>query len=194
MAKYSHVKLKGPLFEANWDKEIPVFIEGALTRAGESTVGMMKKETEPYDFRGTLTKSLMWKTSRRSSKANTSMEIDKPSSNMEVNVGSAAPHAWYREYGAGPHISSQGSDLFLANMREWFQQKTGMNPNDGGEGQSYFWAIIKTIRSGERAQAKEQGKMPFLAPIVDQLSGLLKTIAEDMIEQMMTRLEKRYKA
>jgi hypothetical protein len=194
MAKTQHVKLKGPLFEANWDKEIPVYVEGVLLRTGESVVSMMKKNTEPYDFRGTLTKSLMWKTSKRSSVPGTSFEIDAPKSNMEVNVGSAAPHAWYREYGAGPHRTKKDAALFIANMKAWFKQKVGKDPNDKDEGQDHFWAIVNTIRKGPKAQAREQGKHPFLSPVKDQFPSLLVTIAEAMYAKMMARLERKYKA
>lgn len=198
MARRTQVILRGELFEADWEnQELPALAEGILTKTGEAGVALMRGETRPYDYSKTLTNSIMWRTSKRSSVKQTEYEIDAPrdysGGRWEVWIGSAAPHAEFREKGAGPHKSADGSAEFLEEMRGWFKAKIGMNPDDKGEGQHIFWAIIQSIRNGPDAMRNEQGRKPFAAPTRDKTHSTMLTIAEDVVRRELERLNKRYR-
>ena len=199
MASYTHkaggaVKFTGALAKANFEREQSIVMLGMLQRAGKEISALMRKETEPYDFEKTLSQSITWRTSKNSGNIpNPEHMIDAPSANNAVDVGSHAPHAWYREYGAGTHTSKEGSEAFLANMRAWVQEKIGINPDGSDEERGIFWAIVKSIRNGPDAQRSEQGKKPFVAPVEPEISGIASQISQDALTQMWAKLERKYK-
>lgn len=181
------VKLEGPLFNGKMASRVPVVIEGILHKVGETGVGEMRAITKESDFTKTLTESMMWRTQKRTSKVDTSYKIPAPPMANAVDVGSAAPYAWYREYGAGVHITNDKSEEFLDNMRIWAIEKLHIDPEVD---RAQFWGLIKHIRSGEKAQRKEQGKTPFLAPFEARLPLIAKTIIEDVLRVELVMLDK----
>jgi hypothetical protein len=178
------------------EKELSIFVEGALQRAGEEIVTLMKAETKPFDFKGTLTKSIAWRTANRAKAIpNSAHLIAAPKATNTVDIGSAAPHAYYREYGAGPHRTKAGSLEFLASMREWVAKVIGINTTASAtpEEKSHFWAIVNTVRKGMDAQMGRQGLQPFVRPVEWKIPALATRIANDMLTQYWAAMQKKYK-
>lgn len=199
MASYTHkaggtVKFTGALAKANFEREQSIVMLGMLQRAGKEISALMRKETEPYDFEKTLSQSITWRTSKNSGNIpNPEHMIDAPSANNAVDVGSHAPHAWYREYGAGEHTSSEGANEFLANMKRWAEEKLDLHPDRSKADMGILWAIIKSIRKGPDAIRHEQGKQPFVAPVEPEIPGIASQISQDALTQMWAKLERKYK-
>lgn len=189
-----YVRLTGPLFQAkDMDAQVSIMVEGILLRAGAEIVALMRDETTPYDHDGTLTKSLAWRTAKRSSRIeNSSHLISAPDRVDAVDIGSGAPHAWYREYGAGVHRNADGSALFLAEMKRWVRDKIGINPDGSNAERSIFWAIVNSIRNGPAAMSHVQNKQPFLAPVEPQIPALSVEIARDAVIAMWAKLGRMY--
>lgn len=200
MGSYTHVikgppvKFTGALAKIDFDKEKPITLEGMLTAVGKRVEPLMRKETAPYDFEKTLTNSITWRTSKNSGKVdNPAYMIDAPTPTNAVDIGSHAPHAWYREYGAAVHEKKEGAAEFIASMKKWVQEKVGINPEGSDEERGIFWAIVKKIAKGPEAHSHTQGKMPFVAPIEPQIPAIASEVAQSRLIQQWAAWEKRYK-
>lgn len=185
------VELKGPLFEmspAEWGDQISIATEGILQACGARLVEKMREQTRPFDFKGRLTSSIMWRTQKRHSKVNDWGDtIDEPDVALpSVDIGSAAPHAGTREHGAGIHLKKEGSIDFLNNLRQWMQARMGAF--DEGA----YWALVNKIRKGEKAQTHTQGIQPFVAPVNPLVEPIAQQEAKAELKKMFNALRARY--
>lgn len=141
--------------------EIEMDMNSLLASVGREAAEEMKNFTRPFDDFGTLTDSITWRTQSGSGRvANSEHMIDMPENKYAVDIGSKAPHAWFRENGTGPHTSSEGTFEFVAAIKEWAARK-GMSEDDA-EG------IIFAIR--KRGTAKH----PFAYPMIPVLENIVK--------------------
>lgn len=192
--RYKNVKITGPLGKADWAKETSIMVDGLLNRAGTDMAALMRKETKPYDYEGTLTDSVAWRTAKASSKIkNPDHLIDAPPIGA-VDIGSAAPHARYREYGAGPHMNPNGSAEFIQRMKGWVAEKVGINPDGSRAEKSIFWAIVNSIRYGDKAERGAQNLQPFVAPVEKHKEAVAREAGIDAVRAMWAKLERKYKA
>jgi len=196
MAKYKNVVIKGPIGKADFPKEMSIYIEGALQQTGKEARVLMRDETAPYDFTKTLTESVTWRTAKNYGKIkNNEHLIDAPPMNT-LYVGSAAPHAWWREYGASRHMTSDRSAEFMENIRAWFIAKIGPDPRAASTPKSfkrYFWSIVYNIRHGADAASGRQGRQPFTPPVQLAIGGIFAQAAQDGLTKMWNTLVRRYK-
>jgi hypothetical protein len=192
------VKITGPI--AHIDKvveELNTDREGILQAVGDIAVNLMKKNTQPFDFDKTLTESIAWRTVQQNSFVpNTDHLIAPPNRNDQVDIGSHAPYAWFREYGAGRHTKADGSEEFVAAMRDWVQRRLGINtsPSATKEDKAQFFAILRHIRYGAKAQAGQQGREPFMTPVEAQIPLIASQTANERITAEWNKLAKRYRA
>ena len=164
-SKYSSVTLSGEITRAQLETELPKFIDGILNTVGKETSQEMKRIIEDSTRKGAsgeLADSMMYTTrktsSKMGSKSPSTNELDKPGDPYTCYIGSGAPHAKYVDRGTGPHKSREGTEEFIASMREWFNRETGMNSEDNGMGEEAFWKIVNSIR------ANGTDAYPFLTP------------------------------
>jgi hypothetical protein len=150
-----YVTTKGVLTDgslANVDSDF----EGLLERIGEETMVEMKLFTEPFDDTGSLTDSITWRTQANYHHISKNEHlIEKPDNKHAVDIGSKAPHAFFRENGTGPHMHPEGSEDFVNAMLGWGFRK-GMDEDD-------IWKVIWAIR--KRGTAKH----PFAYPMIPRL-------------------------
>jgi hypothetical protein len=192
--RYKNVKITGPIGKADWAKETSIMVDGLLNRAGTDMAALMRQETKPHNFRGTLTDSIAWRTAKTSSKIkNTEHLIDAPPLGS-VDIGSAAPHAKWREFGAGPHQFPNGSAEFIKSMKEWFREKVGGNPDGSKADKIFFWKIVNSIRYGDKAVQGIQNQEPFIAPVEKYKEAIAKQAGISALAAMWARLERKYKA
>lgn len=204
MNTYTHSLGKAPqvVLSGIWDKkadpvkELSTFVEGMLQAAGEEIVTLMKKETKPFDYEKTLTNSIAWRTAvRPKSIPNTAHLIAAPLPTNAVDIGSAAPHAYYREYGAGPHRKADGSAEFIASMRKWVAKVIGISTdaNASPKEKAHFWAIVNKIRSGNTAQLGMQGYHPFVSQTEPKIPAIIIPIANAAMTRYWEHMAKKYK-
>jgi hypothetical protein len=189
------VKITGAMAHADFPKEMSVFVEGVLQTVGDICASKMRGYTDDFDFTGTLTKSIAWRTATRNSAVdNNKYLIAAPTTVNRVDIGSAAPYAWYREYGAGRHRNADGSAEFIASMRKWVAEKLGINTSAGASKaeQREFWNIVNSIRYGAKASSKVQNKQPFVAPVEAQLPGIAIKVATDALTAFWIKMAKKY--
>lgn len=182
--------------KANPEKELSTFVEGMLQAAGKEIVKLMKKETKPFDYEKTLTNSIAWRTAVRSSDVpNTAHLIAAPLPTNAVDIGSAAPHAYYREYGAGPHRTKTGSAEFIASMREWAEKVVGINTGADAspKDKAHFWSIVNKIRYGVLAQTRHQGLSPFVRPVEPKIPAIALQVANAAMTRYWEHMAKKYK-
>jgi len=192
--RYKNVKITGPIGKADWAKETSIMVDGLLNRAGTDMTALMRKETKPYDYEGTLTDSVAWRTAKTSSKIkNQDHLIDAPPPNA-VDIGSAAPHARWRELGAGMHKTHSGSAEFIQRMKAWVAEKIGINPDGSKSEKVIFWSIVNAIRYGDKAKHNVQGQQPFVAPVEQYKESVAREAGIDAVKAMWARLERKYKA
>lgn len=140
---------------------INMYLQSALNEVGAMGVETMRIYTEPYDTKGSLTNSVMWKT-KLSSGGNEEgdKEVTVPDESTAVHIGSANDHAYWREMGTGMHKNREGTEEFIANMVDWCRIKLGFDP-EMQENQGRFWDIVNGIRQRGTAKA------PFALPSMD---------------------------
>lgn len=147
----------------NVAKEMSLGIEAALLDIGSYTVKNMKKITKTGDSSGRLTDSITYQTvkssSRKGKNAVDSDVLSKPLDPDYVFIGSAAPHAQYRETYSGTHINHEGSDVFIEEMKKWVMRELGIDANGAPEERAAFSAIIKSVRDNPRNEG-----IPFVEP------------------------------
>ena len=191
-----HVKIRGPVGKANWDVETSILAEGIRVTVGKKIADAMKNITEDDDFTKTLTDSITYRTKENSGRVKVDdYKINAPDDPRAVDIGSGAPHAWYREHGAGVHKNREGTTSFIANMRGWVAEKIGINTNANASPQekSIFWAIVNSIRYGPKAKTGTQGKKPFADPVKPLLIPTFIDVSNRAITAMWQKLDKRFK-
>ena len=150
-----YVVSKGFLTDMNLAK-VDMDVEGILRLIGRDAAREMKEYTRPFDDEGDLTNSITWRTQATYDPiSNREHLIDKPDNKYAVDIGSKAPHAFFRENGTRPHMTDEGSDDFVASMLGWGFRK-GMDEDD-------IWKVIWAIR--KRGTAKH----PFAYPMIPKL-------------------------
>lgn len=145
----------------NIAKNIEANTRRMLRNVGEKTAEEMKRHTRPYDWKGRLTDSITWRTryedGQMGGKAESEDLISAPRTPDTVDIGTANYMAMYREFGAGVHVTGDRKEFFKKNLREWFDDKIGGTDQE-------FYAIMNSIRFGQKAQDGEQGQRPFATP------------------------------
>ena len=129
-------------------------VETVLASTGAYLQTEMKKITQEDDASGRLTASITWQTANKGSNvggkgANKKDTIAKPSAPFTLIVGSAAPHAIYREKYSGTHKTWEGHEEFVALMKIWVQTKYDkpFNPDSGDpEDAELFEHILDVVR------------------------------------------------
>jgi hypothetical protein len=99
--------------------------------------------------------------------------IDVPDTPHTVDVGSKAPHAWFREHGTRPHTSPEGSAEFVAAIREWAAFK-GMGKKDAD-------SIIFHIRTEGTV------KHPFAEPMRPRMPVIAMKHFSEWVHTMFNR-------
>ena len=166
MANTKYVTFAGD-FMKKTEADILRPIEAVLENVGTAALEKMKTYTKPHDYRGDLSKSLMWRTKNNYSKVEEDDElIDEPPVHA-VDIGSASDHAFVREYGSGPHLNPEGSEEFVNEIIVWAQKK-GMTEDEA-------WAIIKTIRNEGTDEA------PFVRPVSSQMRFIALPICREAL-------------
>jgi len=128
--------------------EMQAPFEGILRKIGAAGVEIMRQKTRPHDDTGDLTNSMMWITDK--GKSDGGVELDPPGNVNEVDMGSALDYAYFREWGSGPHTTSNRSDEFIASLKDWCRSRLGFEP-DTPENYGRFKAILRHIRENGTA-------------------------------------------
>jgi hypothetical protein len=157
---------KGKFASMNITQTIENNTRRMLRNVGEDVSRKMKDKAEKNDYTGSLSDSITWRTAYEEgtmgSNASASDMIDRPLMKNAVSMGSANSHAYFREFGAGPHMSKDGSEEFIADMKEWVRQKIPDMGDPDKEGGYRFWALIKSLREGQEGE-------PFVRPTLPDL-------------------------
>lgn len=166
MASSAKWKTTGQITKSNFSAAIGIGIQGVLNDVGMKAVTNMRSLTKPHEATGELTDSIMYVTqgnkSNRGSRAKESPDIDTPADKYTVVVGSAAEHAIYRETESGIHLTDDGSDLFIARMKEWYKLRFRADP-DLPENKNSFYGLLSKVRN-----TKTVG-VPFVKPTKDMI-------------------------
>lgn len=153
---------KGKFATANVEGIIDAATDQLLHRVGRIGADKMKAYTRPHDWKGRLTDSITWRTSKdRGTVGGAAKAEDVISAppQYSVDMGSACEYAWWREHGSGAHVSSYKHEEFIANMREWFNDKVApLSPDT----EALFWDIVNSVRQGVDA-------VPFCAPALGSI-------------------------
>lgn len=123
-------------------------IQSILQKVGDYGVQVMREKTQPFDDTGNMTNSIMWRTASAQSVNGASAEasdIDPPEEPNAVLIGSASDYAYWREYGAGPHVTNYRSAEFIASLKDWCRSKLGFEPNDPSN-IGRFRNLLKSVR------------------------------------------------
>ena len=149
-------------------------IEKLLERIGEETMVEMKTYTKPFDDEGTLTDSITWRTHANYHHISENEHlIEKPDNKYAVDIGSKAPHAFFRENGTGPHMHPEGSQEFMDAVKGWAFRK-GMSEEEASK---VIWAIRK------RGTAKH----PFAYPMIPKLDYIARKCINEWLRNVGNR-------
>jgi len=171
--KTQFVETKGAFTNMNL-MEIEKDTERYLEAIGGDAMNEMKHYTEPFDDEGTLTESITWRTLATYNPIPKSEHlIDKPENKYAVDIGSKAPHAFFRENGTRPHTTDEGSDEFVASMLGWGFRKD-MDEDE-------IWKVIWAIR--KRGTAKH----PFAYPMIPKLHYIASKYFKVALRHLFTR-------
>jgi len=145
-------------------------IEAVLTRIGEETVPVMKgfiKNNVSRAATGDLEGSIAWRTATNHSQVETADDLIEAPPAHCVDIGSANNHAVYVDRGSGPHLNPEGSEEFVAEIKDWVRRM--------GWDESVAFPIIKNIR--------EQGTdaIPFIEPTGNKLQSIATPICREAI-------------
>lgn len=139
-------------------------IEAVLASTGAYIQEEMIKITDKTKASGRLSDSITWQTVKRGTNIRSGAEaddkIEKPKTANTLLVGSAAPHAIYREKGSGMHKYFEGHEKFEELMKEWCRTKFNkpFNPDSGDpKDKALFLHILQVVREGHEA-------VPFVEP------------------------------
>lgn len=158
---------KGKFLE--WKPEdLDASIYRMLARIGERSVEAMRRYTRPHDWKGRLTNSIMWATQMGQSEISKQEDaLPVPTQPYQVDMGSGVYYAYFRENGAGPHLSWEGHEEFIDNMKKWYKEKLGRNPDDNGEDEWIFINILRSIRQGQDAVPFCRPALPAILMIIE---------------------------
>jgi len=172
------VKVTGRFLKLTPDM-ISVHIDTALREIGRRGVRIMREKTEPHDFSGDLTNSIMWATFKDrgamdsisgESGADVS-EIASPPMAGIVDMGSALEYAVYRELGSGAHLTDYKTEYFIENLKEWCRIVLNFDP-DAMDSYGNFvnmWRFSRLL-----AKIREHGTeaAPFALTSVDEIQKM----------------------
>lgn len=180
MNKNTDYELKGWICKGTGeDDSSGLSIDAVLNDVGYYGVQVMKEKTIPYNASGRLTDSIMYRTNKKSSansgKYASEDKLSAVTEDNEVDIGSNAPHAVYRETYSGIHRNSDKSELFISNLKEWVRNEIGVEPDDMSMGKAIFETILKEIRDHDTP-----GK-PFVETSVDEIIAYAKTQLQSSI-------------
>ncbi len=164
---------------------ISIEVEAMLERIGAEVTEGMRSYTRPHDDTGDLTDSITWRTGATYAPIKNNEDlIEKPDAPNAVDIGSRARHAWFREHGTGPHIHPEGSEEFVAEMKEWASRK-GIQWNGTEAEQAQFWAIVNHIRQyGTEA-------FPFAEPMIPELRSIAQKYGFQAIRNMFEKRKRK---
>ena len=190
MSKDVDFELKGWICEGTGENdESGLGIDAVLTSVGYYGVKVMKDKTIPYNASGRLTDSIMYATKHDSSATSGKFASEdklKPvTEDNVVEIGSNAPHAVYREKYSGIHKSSDKSELFIANLKEWVRVVIGVEPDDMSMGKAIFETILKEVRDHDTP-----GK-PFVEPSIDDIVKYAKSTLQSSLEIYINTMNKK---
>ena len=122
-------------------------VEGVLNDVGVYAEKHMKNSLQKNKSSGRLYDSVTWQTagagSIKGANAEDSDVIDKPSAG-QVAIGSGARHAPYVELGSSSHISKEGHDQFVKDLKDWYWRTFGESP-EAPENYASFNALYEHI-------------------------------------------------
>jgi hypothetical protein len=171
--KTQFVETKGAFTDMNLT-EIEKDTERYLEAIGRDAMNEMKHYTEPFDDEGTLTESITGRTHATYNPiSNSEHLIEKPDNKYAVDIGSKAPHAFFRENGTGPHMHPEGSQEFMDAVKGWAFWK-GMREEEASK---VIWAIRK------RGTAKH----PFAYPMSPKLHYIASKYFNVALKHLFTR-------
>jgi len=160
------ITLSGEITKASTE-QMSKAIKGILYKVGDSAARKMRVITKESDATGRLTGSITWQTTDKGTgvrgRAKQSDRIDAPADGWTVDIGSAAPHAVYREKESGVHRNKEGSAEFIKAMKEWYQIRFGRSADGSEDDKEIFWDIVFAIRN-----SVTEGK-PFVHPIREEI-------------------------
>ncbi len=147
--------------------KIPIGVQALLADVGAATAKEMKSHTKEHDVSKRLSNSITWQTVDKGSNAfgehRREDRIDSPKEDGVLYVGSAAPHALFREIGSGLHRTWDGHEQFEESMKKWAETVLGIFP-DRSPGEAYDFALLlKHVRETYTEAA------PFLAPTLPEI-------------------------
>ena len=148
-----------------------------LNAIGKYGVDVMRQKTSQHDFSGDLTNSIMWRTAIDKSEMGVAdaSEIDVPEIPNAVDIGSALEYAYYREHGAGKHVTDYKSDEFVSSLADWMQERFGISP-DSSEGYPIFKKLLQNVRDHLDAE-------PFAINSVDEIRAYASKVATKVMSQ-----------
>jgi len=188
MPRKSAYTLSGEITDRDWATTFEIAKQGCLNTTGQIIRDRMKDLTRPYDSSGRTTNSITWRTKKTGSNiaspAKSTDRIDAPTSGDEVWIGSDAPSAIAREYPQGPHKKSEGSDEFIASLKEWVRRELQFDPDGTPEEQSHFWWIVGSIRK------RDYPAHPFVEPMKAQVGDVMTKAWEKAIRQSIRAFKK----
>ena len=167
------VKTEGAFTNMNF-ADIEKDTERYLEAIGKDAASRMTHFTEPFDDTGDLTSSITWRTQATYAPIpNSEHLIEKPDNKYAVDIGSKAPHAFFRENGTGPHMHPEGSQEFMDAVKGWAFRK-GMSEEEASK---VIWAIRK------RGTAKH----PFAYPMIPILREIASKYFNVALKHLYTR-------
>jgi hypothetical protein len=150
--------VSGMIFKMDVKAKSQEMTDKTLQRIGNAMVLKMAEFTSPHDWNGDLTDSLSW-TMSNGMTSNSKYQLVVPPIENSIDIGSALPYAWFREYGAGKHVNAEGSEEFQARLLDWYDEKVApsVGPDDY---ESVFRVILFNIRD-------HQDAVPFAEPALN---------------------------
>lgn len=171
--KGKFVETSGPITNMKLS-DIDINVNSMLAAVGRATAEEMKNYTRPFDSSERLTESITWRTMADYDRIENSSDlIDEPENKYAVDIGSKAPHAWFRENGTGPHMHPEGSEEFVKAVTAWAFSK-GMSEEDAN-------SVIAAIR--KRGTAKH----PFAYPMIPKLKYIASKYFNVAFKNLYTR-------
>jgi len=146
-----------------------LLVAGVLDDMGAYGVSIMREKLADTRASGRLYDSVMWQTNRNSSSISGQYseadQLPVLTEENTVEIGSAAPHAPYRETYSGMHVTDDGSAEFIKSLKEWVRKVLGRDPDDGDIGKAVFEEILKEIRD------KNTPGTPFVEPSITAIEN-----------------------
>jgi hypothetical protein len=161
-------------FEGNFHKMKPEDIlrpiEGMLANVGAAVVPVMRgiiKGQVSQGARGELERSIAWRTANKHSQVEKNEDLIESPPVHCVDIGSANSHAFYVEEGSSPHLNPEGTEEFVAEIKDWTARM--------GWDEDVAYAIINSIR------ANGTDAMPYAKPTGEKLPSISKPIYDEAV-------------